>query len=605
MVCPPPREPSHGARVRVHDPPRARAPRGREHGLVAAQARDVRPGALPGPGQPVRALPGAGAGDPRAAHRALARDRAPLPRDEHPPRLLPLHGVPHGAHAPERHPRARGRGALPAHREGPGLHARRPRGPGGRGRARLGRPRAPRGLLRRLGRDPRAAGVGLRAALPVRPLPPAHPAGLAERGARPLARPREPVGGVPRRRRRHGQLLRRRDRLAGPDGSAPLPLARDRGGPGHPLRRAGAGLRDHDLQHPPAVGHLVAEERARPARLPAGRLRRRLPEEAARRADHGRALPGRAQRRRQGAAPAAAVRPRLGHAPGPAPPPREDRRRRAHLPRGGRPPAQRHAPDARDPRAHAAAHRPARARVGRGLVDHPADLRLHEPHPHARGPRALAAPHPGPAPPAPRAAHRRDRPALPRAGPAPVPGRRAARGPHGDHRPGARPAGAHGEPGLRRELLDQRRGGAPHGPAQERAPGRRARHVPGAHQQQDERDHPAALAEPGEPRPGRPGHEQARARLDPRPGRAARDRALRGRPRVPRPLARGEAREQALPRRAGEEAPEHRPRPDGHVRRADQAHARVQAAAPPRAPGHPRLPGPVPRPGRARSPRGP
>ena len=111
-------------------------------------------------------------------------------------------------------------------------------------------------------------------------------------------------------------------------------------------------------------------------------------------------------------------------------------------------------------------------------------------------------------------------------------------------------------------------------------------------QQQDERHHPAPLAQEGEPPALRADHGRDRRPVGERPlGPEAPRPPGRG-PRLRPGVAGGEARQQGAPR------PDHRRavRPPGHsprgrsrldVRRAGQAHPRVQAAAPERPPrGH-------------------
>ena len=120
------------------------------------------------------------------------------------------------------------------------------------------------------------------------------------------------------------------------------------------------------------------------------RLRRGRPRADLRREHLEGALPRGLHAAGQGAAPAAAVLLRrllasatsstsvLPHGLRPAPAARAD-----HLP------AQRHPPGDRGPRAHARSSSTRRAGVGRGVGDHPAVLRLHLPHPAARGARGL------------------------------------------------------------------------------------------------------------------------------------------------------------------------------------------------------------------------
>ena len=129
-------------------------------------------------------------------------------------------------------------------------------------------------------------------------------------------------------------------------------------------------------------------------RLPAvqrRRLRRRAGRDAHRRDADARALPGRLDHGRQGTALPAAVLPGGLHAGRRDPPVPRRRQRLVRAARQSRDAAQRHAPDARGPRADADPARRGEARVGRGLGSHAAHARLHEPHAAARGAGEVAA----------------------------------------------------------------------------------------------------------------------------------------------------------------------------------------------------------------------
>ena len=229
--------------------------------------------------------------------------------------------------------------------------------------------------------------------------------------------------------------------------------------------------------------------------------------------------------------------------------------------------------------------------MGRGVGDHLGRLRLHQPHRAARGARALAGEPPRPSPAAASAAHLRDQPALPRPGARALRRRRCAVPPHVDHRGGARSARAHGEPRRGRQPRGQRGGGAAHrDPPVRGLPGLR-RALAGQVQQQDQRHHPAALAPQEQPGAGRADHRRRRRRLGHRPLRAREAGASRLRRRLRQPLARRQASEQAStgrhappPVRAARHADPDRP--GFALRRAGQAHPRVQAAAPERAARH-------------------
>ena len=118
---------------------------------------------------------------------------------------------------------------------------------------------------------------------------------------------------------------------------------------------------------------------------------RRGGQEGGLREHHQGPLPERRDGEGQAAAARAAVLLRVLLAAGHDPDlPAAGRRRPLPLPREVRGPAQRHAPRGRGGRADAAPGGRPRDGLGRGLGDHAAHLRLHEPHAAARGPREVA-----------------------------------------------------------------------------------------------------------------------------------------------------------------------------------------------------------------------
>ena len=168
------------------------------------------------------------------------------------------------------------------------------------------------------------------------------------------------------------------------------PLGAGRDGAGRTQPHARPGLRHRDGQHPPAVARP-----GRPGVVRPGPVQRRPLRGGRRGADalgepHQGALPERQHGSRPGTAAQAAVLPGLLLAAGHHPPVPVPQQRLGGVPRQGRHPAQRHPSGAGDTRAHAAARRRERDRLGPGLVHHPPHLRLHLPHPAARGPGDLA-----------------------------------------------------------------------------------------------------------------------------------------------------------------------------------------------------------------------
>ncbi|MCY1426613.1 hypothetical protein D9M71_424360 [compost metagenome] len=261
-------------------------------------------------------------------------------------------------------------------------------------------------------------------------------------------------------------------------------------------------------------------------------------------------------------------------------------------------PAQRHPPGHRRRRADAPAGGPAPAGLEPRLGADRGDPGLHQPHPAAGGPGVLAGFPDG----APVAAAPADH--LPDQRPA---HRRPARQGHPRFRPAAggvadrgrpRPACPHGQPGVSRRPQHQWRVGAAYpADAGNRVP-RPAQALPAAGEQQDQwRDLPP-LAVPDQsaadpPAGGNPGRSGA-GLPGKHPGSARTFRREAGLSQAVRPAP---PAQQAGAGPPGAPAPGHRPGYRGHLRRAGQAHPRVQApAAQPAAdrgavPGHPQRPG--------------
>ena len=168
--------------------------------------------------------------------------------------------------------------------------------------------------------------------------------------------------------------------------------------------------------------------------------------------------------RRDGTAAQAAVLLRLRIAPGHHPPLREETITTFDwLPGQGRHPAERHPPVPGHRRADADAHRRAAARVGQRLGHHRADLRLHQPHPPARGAGDMAG-RPVRATSCPaicRSSTRSTAVSSTRCGDA-VPGDAGTAQRHVAHRGGLANAGPDGAPGHCRQPFGQRRVAALH-----------------------------------------------------------------------------------------------------------------------------------------------
>ena len=376
---------------------------------------------------------------------------------------------------------------------------RRDRRARGRRSPRQRRPRPSRRLLHGEHGDGRRARLRLRHPLPARPVPAGDPRRQPGRAARDLARARQPLGvRPPRGRLRH--RLRRPGRVPRPERRrGTLRLAAGRDGEGHRLRHPDRRLARRAGEHAAAL-------EGRPDRPdPPRRLQRRRPlrqprrEQPRRRADP-RPLPRRHLARRAGAPAPAGVLLLVGLAAGhPAPAHAAVRTLRQPRREGGDP-AQRHPPGGLRRRADAAADRRPRARVRRGLGAHPGHDRLHQPHAPARGAGDLAGAAVRAAAAAAHADHLRDQRAAAEVGPrrAQDVGRRDQRD-QPDRRE-RRATGADGQPRLRRRAFDQRRRGDALGPAEGDGLQGPAPDVPGPDQQQDQRHHPAALADAVQPR---------------------------------------------------------------------------------------------------------
>ena len=116
---------------------------------------------------------------------------------------------------------------------------------------------------------------------------------------------------------------------------------------------------------------------------------------------------------------------------------------------------------------------------------------------------------------------------------------------HVDHRRGGRKTGAHGEPGLHRQLFDQRRCRAAVRSPEIARIHRLRRYVARKVRQQNQRSDAAPVHAPGQPHPGRSHQPAYRRRLADQPGRIGAVGGLRRRQRVSRRLARYEDCEQA------------------------------------------------------------
>ena len=216
--------------------------------------------------------------------------------------------------------------------------------------------------------------------------------------------------------------------------------------------------------------------------------------------------------------------------------------------------------------------------VGGRVGDHPAVLRVHVPHPAARSPRGVvgrAARTPAAAPPRDHLPHQRR---LLGCRPRALRRRRDAHSRHVDHRRAPGALGAHGVPRDRRRREGQRRRRAALAAAARQGAARLQRVLPRqVHERHQRRDAPPLRAA-GEPVAVGAHHRRARLGLGHRPRAAARARVPRRRPGVPRPLRRGQGRQQAAPERGAARARRLRGQRRPHARRDGQAPARVQAA---------------------------
>ena len=182
------------------------------------------------------------------------------------------------------------------------------------------------------------------------------------------------------------------------------------------------------------------------------------------------------------------------------------------VPREVRRPAQRHPPGHRRGRADAPAGGRAPDGLGHGLGRHPEHLRLHQPHPAARGAGEMA----GAARSASccrgtwRSSTRSTAASSTRSAPA-IPATTAAwRGMSLIDESGDAVC-AHGQPGQRRQPCRQRRGRAAHRAAQADRAARLLRAVAGEVQQHDQRRHAAPLPGPQQSAPGAAHHRAASA----------------------------------------------------------------------------------------------
>ena len=351
---------------------------------TASDLRSGRPGRRRHAARQVRSRRALG---PRPAVATLDQDRADVPDAECETGLLPVARIPDGPLAGEQHHQPAARPGLePVLQEAQDRSARDRRA-GARRRSRQRRARPAGGVLPGFDGDARHSGHGLRPALRVRHLQADRARRLAARAAGSLARPARPVGSRAAGRSRRGAagLLVRHSRGSAADRPGPAVDAhRDS------VRPPGGRVRRKNHQH---AAPLVRRH-AGLLRLPAvqrRRLRRRAGRDAHRRNADACALPGRLDHGREGAALPAAVLPGGLHAGRRDPPVPRGRQPLVRAARQSRDAAQRHAPDARGPRADADPPRRGEARVGPGLGSHAAHARLHEPHAAARSAGEVAA----------------------------------------------------------------------------------------------------------------------------------------------------------------------------------------------------------------------
>ena len=227
---------------------------------------------------------------------------------------------------------------------------------------------------------------------------------------------------------------------------------------------------------------------------------------------------------------------------------RSGRRGRQGTPRAVRLAAQRHSSVDRGRRTHAVAGRRAPAGVGRGVGHHGRDVRLHQPHPAARGAGDLAARDVRRVAAPPPRDHLRDQPPVPRRGAHAVPRRRGPGPPDVADRRGRRQERPDGTPRDRRQPCHQRCRGAALGPAESQCAQRLLRDVAGAVQQQDQRCDATPFPCAGQPRSAGAAGPHRRRRLADRSGPLARAGAARRRCRLPSAVARRQTQQQGAPR---------------------------------------------------------
>ena len=334
----------------------------------------------------------------------------------------------------------------------------------------------------------------LRHPLRQRPVPPDHPRRLAAGNAGGLARQRQSVGIRPSRIQLRDRLRRLGRNGPGRRRARPPRLASGRDGRSGRLRYADRRLARPARQHAaPVVG--AGDRPAQARSLQRRRLCRRVFGSGPGRGDLQGSLSQRRNSGRPGIAAEAGIFLRLSLAARSHSPPHQAVGRRAHARRARRRPAQRHPSGDRHRRADAHPRRPQQGRMGRGLVDHPGDVLLHQPHAAAGGARNLAGAADGARAAPPHADHLpHQRGASRQRAKARIRRREPARLHFADRRT-RRPPGANGQPRLHRLAQDQRRLRAAHrADAQDRVPC--PQHgLSRPHRQQDQRHHFPPLAD--------------------------------------------------------------------------------------------------------------
>eukprot|EP00166_Cyanidium_caldarium_P002264 ctg_2260.g738 len=437
---------------------------------------------------------------------------------------------------------------------GAGLRSGRGRGRGARSRPGQRRFGEVGGLLPGLDRHAQLPRLGIRHPLQVWHVRAAHPQRPTDGGARLLADARQPVRDRAPRRQVSGVLRWARLPVHRPPGPPPLQVGGRGGGP--PGHRVRARL----LQH------------RRLLRQPGGASDQRV--------HLGGAVPERQHRRRQGASPQAAVLFRVGHAAGRHPPLPEATASAHRAAVASERATQRHAPHHRHRGADAHPARRLCARLDRGLEHRHRGLLLHQPHGAARGVGKVAGAADGARAAAPHAAHLRDQLPPPAAICQALQQRRRGAGAGEHHRGGHAQARAHGAAGGGRHAHRERRGGDPHA---DRARAPLPRFLPlrtAEIRQHHQRGDAAPLAARGEPGAERGAVALDRERrVDPGAVGAARTGAVRRQSGPAARIPRGQAGEQAPPRRVHPEPARRAGGRERAVRRAGEAHPRVQAAA--------------------------